>query len=731
MTLEFTVDGLALEETGVKFRNLPRYLYESQLKMRHLENGTHEYRSEDVERFIAINWAPTGGGKTMFWEDGSIRHRKDTLVMYPTNALTADQVKSISNDISEVYNAEDDVAIIMITAPELEKERKKRDGEVGGNGELISTLIREKKREYDSVIAFTNPDIFTNMRHNNYKASLANRVSEIFERVVVDEFHVADTAGKTTILNLVRQLWNNEDTRTDEVIFLTATPDRRIKQMLNEDDVYEVYSKEQEADLSNVKNDENYNAIQPPVDIEFRRGRTFQVGSQLLSDKWRQGLLDFIRQDQRTIIMLDSKKEVNKVSNFLSQALDEYESIKIDGNTKKGLKSKIQRFNDESTKSVITSNSAVEVGIDFETDQIIFSGMKNSRFLQRLGRLRNREDKRKAIAYVPANVYEALERAKDNGTIPDSGKVSRDTLQEILDNAFFHSREPHSYPATFGAHEAYEHALREAKGEAPETKHKVMENAKKRIEEDMLEPYGIDVDWEESHDIHKRKIDDLLPTLMQYRSSGPSVIMYRKDNNIISTEEFQSVLRTGDIEIVPRNEFYARVPENQHSSIKSKESYTNGYIIYHGNEYQQRVIRNKTDQNVKGRKIYIKPSSELINLLNQDPPERFPTELTNYEIIVDERDMSPIDVETLNKYLTNAKPLVYPIQLAPREAQKEYNLDSFFFLDEIADGKSTRSSVAVGNKALYLYCIRQEQLYRENPERDDLGIRIPNTIWDT
>jgi hypothetical protein len=127
----------------------------------------------------------------------------------------------------------------------------------------------------------------------------------------------------------------------------------------------------------------------------------------------------------------------------------------------------------------------------------------------------------------------------------------------------------------------------------------------------------------------------------------------------------------------------------------------------------------------------IAPTGELQTLLSKPLTERFPQELNTFKVIVDERDLSPIDVAPLNEELEDASPLVYPIELGSFEAQAELGLDKFFFLTDIATNGKAKGSVAIGQNALYLHCIMQEELYRKNPDRSDISIKVPKTVWNT
>lgn len=744
MPLNITVDGLALKQTGVPLVG-DWNAYENQLYSRYAFNKTHQYKHlKDEDSYYILNYAPTGGGKTMSWVDPAVRYNIDTLVMYPTNALSEDQIESIENYIDELYDKSDSVGTLEITGPRLDEMRRDDRRKAGNNGELFAAEIKRMKRKYDSIIVFTNPDIFTNLRNDVYRSSYAKRMSEIFELVVVDEFHWADINGQCSIVNLLEQVRSDENSKTEKCMLLSATPDDEVMEMLNSSnapviDVSKNIDKRPQSEVAEevTKSDsdpsKDYRAVMPPVDLELRRGQAFQTGDQLLSDKWRDNLVNFCRQAQKTVLMLDSQKEVGKVTAFLNQTLPvEHEVIQIDGQNNTSLREDISRFNNEDKPMVMVSNSAVEVGIDFKTDQILFSATNDSRMLQRFGRLRNRSDKRKAIAYIPGHVYERFKRQlaeKQEDTGEDNPTFTRSEIREAMNETYFESRRPHSFPVTYGAHAAYEQAQRHMNQSVPERKHKIQERAKERIHKLFIEPYDTDIPWDEFERDHRQMDEKVIQALMQYRSGNPATLIYDTRKNAIRRQDVQSVLRTGNIDIVESQKFYSRIPDDLRKDAKRIESHTYGHIIYHGNEYTE---ISGTGQNYQDRKIYLRNTGHLQTLKSQDPVDRTPEALSEFQLYVDPRDLSPIDdIEPLNNELSEAEPLVYPIEMDSYQARYEYNLDDFFFLTDIADGQSTAASAAIGQNALYLYLIRQERLYRENPERTDLNIPIPNTIWDS
>jgi len=108
----------------------------------------------------------------------------------------------------------------------------------------------------------------------------------------------------------------------------------------------------------------NYRAVLPPVDLTITPAPTFEAATAILDSE--DVLHDRLR-DGRTVMMLDGVHEVDQVYNSLAQS-DLNGAVRIDGFHRENVREKLDTF------ETLVSNSAVEVGVDFDTEQIIFSG---------------------------------------------------------------------------------------------------------------------------------------------------------------------------------------------------------------------------------------------------------------------------------------------------------------------------------------------------------------------
>jgi len=91
------------------------------------------------------------------------------------------------------------------------------------------------------------------------------------------------------------------------------------------------------------------------------------------------------------------------------------------------------------TFETLVSNSAVEVGVDFDTEQIIFSGHDAASFFQRLGRLRTRPNRSAAYAYVPPYLLDALNSMANKYT---GQWIDRATFEEYVSSGYIDASTP-------------------------------------------------------------------------------------------------------------------------------------------------------------------------------------------------------------------------------------------------------------------------------------------------
>lgn len=659
--------------------------YGHQLRLREL------FREESS--FVAVNDSPTGGGKTSSWLAPALDQRLDTVAVYPTNALVEDQRLGIEDDVETVDH---DVAILKVTAGSLSEKRAEHG--VRSNADAIDRWVREHRSE--QVLFLTNPDIFVMMCRDLY----ANRARTFkkFELAVVDEFHRAGLKEQNTLRYLLDELLERDNTRLEQIVFLSATPEEQ-QETTFERAMTVPYCRVTEGRRAERQSftdspGDDWQAIMPPVELELRTAPTFGTADVLI-DNEAESTLDFCR-NGHTVLMLDGIHEVERVSRWLDDELD-CQVERIDGFHSEKKREKLESFD------VLVSNSAVEVGIDFDVDRILFAGQSQSRFLQRLGRLRTEERSQPARCYVPQQIKREFDSL-------DGARLSRDDFRERLDTTYSNPREPDTFGWRYSASEAIEHLHNRLRNTRPDARNRVKERGIERIHRHFLVDYGLTFeDIERTADtIDWRALRDL----QWYRGDSVQTLVWDATEKTLRSYDLFYLLRYGDVEFYERSMFERIVGDGYADEIDRNARYVDGFCAYHG-------TIDTTDEGY-GRDVAF-TGGALGGWINEtEDVSRKPRVQDGLKLTVDADNVTPVrnhSVDILNRRLKNRSDrmgdpdrddgglLCFPVSGRIDVVKDTYDLGDFFFLYPIALTTGDEYSLALGTDALYLHCHVQER----------------------
>lgn len=658
------------------------------------------FRNRD--HFVAVNDSPTGGGKTSSWLAPVLDEKISTIAIYPTNALISDQRNAIQQTAGEAV--QHNVAVVTATADEL-ADKSEHFGPDSHGGVLDDWLRRERRRA-DQVILLTNPDIFVMMRRGLYRSGI--RAYKDFRAAIVDEFHRAGIKEQNTLRFLLDEMQaeDNEIVALQKVAFLSATPDKR-QERLFEEAMEAPYIRvtddgDDERSSFGTAPECNWHGVMPPVDLDVRRAPTFRTAEALMDDA--KETLSFCR-GGRTVIMLDGIHEVESIHAWLTNEL-EGNIERIDGFYSENKRQKLQRFD------VLVSNSAVEVGIDFDVDRIIFAGHNHDSFLQRLGRLRSGTKRRNARCYVPPKVADELAEY-------DSKQLNRARLNEVLSNVYPDPRHPETFDARYSGAEGFKHLQDRLKSAPPDETAKIKRDALARIKRHFgigqqmefslrdMEAFTEALDWR------------VLTALQWYRGDNIQALVYDQSRNLVATYDLFYLLRYGDVEFMQHEQFRRIVPEDLHGDIDRHERYVDGFCVYNGTI--------ETNDDGYGRDVYFTGGQLNAWINNTTNTSRKPQMKSGLKVAVDPNGTGSRipSVSCVNQRLRERREqdnrskdglLCYAVNGSPRQVKRQYELDDFFFLYPIRIQTKEMHSLAIGTDALYLHChvIEQEQQLSEN-----------------
>jgi len=658
----------------------------------------------ETDRFVAVNDSPTGGGKTSSWLAPVLADELDAIAVYPTNALVADQQEAIQRRIENAVDH--DVAVLKATSESI-AQQVNRFGP-NSHGAVLDDWLRQERRYSDQCILLTNPDIFVMMRRGLYRAG--SREYKDFEIAVVDEFHRAGRKEQSTLRFLLDEMQSEDEAivALRKVAFLSATPDERQERLFEhamEAPYFRVTEQSgQERDSFTESPDDGWYGVMPPVELDVRTAPTFGTADALIEDE--ADTLAFCR-GGRTVVMLDGIHEVGIVHTWLDEKINGRVE-RIDGFYGENKAEKLERFD------VLVSNSAVEVGIDFDVDRILFAGHDRDSFLQRLGRLRSESERHKARCYVPREIAETLSEY-------DDGILTRGELDVILDGAYSEPRQPETFDAKYSAAEALEHLDDRLQNAPPDETEPIKHSTLNRIERH----FGIGPDTEFSLRDMEAFTDALdwhvLTILQWYRGDDLQALVYDRPNERVTPYNLFYLLRYGDVEFVDQSTLERTVPKEQKDEISRSERYVDGFCVYDGTI--------ETNDDGYGRDVYF-TGGMLNNWIDGTAnTTRKPQMKSGLKIGVDPNGTGSRvpSVTKVNERLRqrgqqedsdDAGLLCYPVSGSPNQVKRRYSLDDFFFLYPVRVQNKDIHSLAVGTDALYLHCHVHEQENRLTGDDD-------------
>jgi hypothetical protein len=504
-------------------------------------------------------------------------------------------------------------------------------------------------------------------------------------------------------------------------MLLSATPEPEIQRKLEhmKAPFFDLNEGVDTRPQTEVEGNDNWRTVLPPVSLELRRGSTFDAGSKLIGDKESNNTQNFCGRNERTVIILDSLTEVERVAGRLDRWHGKTHDVQTLHGQTKNIGPKIKKFNN-SDAAILVTNSAGEIGIDYEADQLIFSGSSASALMQRFGRLRNRSDEVRSIAYVPSRAYAMFE---NEGF--DSNKVTRSDFENCVENGYKNARKPRSFPPSYGAHEAYMQVEGIASQSGPEERDGILEEGIGMIKNQFFEPYGLDFNKSRFTRRHK-EMKELRGSLTDFRSSSPSALIYNTQKDQVYTYSIEPILRTGKIDIVEEGEFFSRVPEELEDEARKLSGHTFGYIIHKGDELRE--LAEQSDDRPTAREITVASSSNVLDMLSEPVEQRIPRKLEYFNYCSRSNDLSDINIGPINTQLkeSDSNPVAYAVEGDQFTLNSELGLDEFFFLSTV-EGPSDDVCLALSHEAMYLHCIKQENIYQNNPTKS-LNVHIPHSM---
>lgn len=418
------VQGYAYEQ--VTINGVKTHLYPHQAAM------YNEW--ENYKAFLLVT--KTGSGKTRATALPVLKNRESAVFVYPTNALIQDQSRAIQqlmDDEGIIYQERtpetanekvgtEDYQLIQINAQTLGDFAKAWGMGEKQKGAALIKLIQQDKRK----IVLINPDILYLLYSLRYPSSpevLA--LFQAYQTIVFDEFHLyngVELAHALFLIFLAQRMG-----AFLRVVLLSATPNEEVKTYL--DRLLNPFVIDADVNVPQpvcgkrtVAHDVELNTLSIAKDVvETAQSKVLELQNELCRLQTENREANKAGNYVPCVVILNSV--VNAIA--LEDALVESGIPRTKIAPIRGLSAK--RSRNVTDKMLVIGTAAIEVGIDFITDYLIFEAGNQVSFMQRFGRL-GRHSVGQAFLLATPRECEAVKPLGDD--------ISRDALEKGVNTIY-------------------------------------------------------------------------------------------------------------------------------------------------------------------------------------------------------------------------------------------------------------------------------------------------------
>lgn len=357
--------------------------------------------------------AKTGSGKTRAAVLPALKRRESAVATYPTNELLRDQVRAV-----EKFAADEQIAPLVWTpdiwdAPDRADRYSRADHilvPVDGflldqwqavmrcksRGETLRRLLNPDKPK----IVFTNPDILFLILGLQYHAEPFEALRR-YATLILDEFHLYQGVELAHALAMVALARGFGIFR--RVILLSATPDREVKELLDRAFHPAVIDSRAGGSAASSQWRTAVHAVEvTPVQatgdpVEMLVSRLVDLRPELERLRHETPDDDYLP----AVAVVNSVLSAIRLEDRLVESGFSRESLAVI----RGLSHRAIR--EKKGKLLALGTAAIEVGVDFRCDYLLFEAFEAASFLQRFGRV-GRHQPGKAVVLVPPNAFAGM-----------------------------------------------------------------------------------------------------------------------------------------------------------------------------------------------------------------------------------------------------------------------------------------------------------------------------------
>jgi CRISPR-associated helicase Cas3 len=487
----------------------------------------------------------TGSGKTAGVALPMAQNRNQSgdncaVFIYPTNELIRDQalsikdlfenglnirVKEITPDNADDPSGDEEIVLVRADADLLTQFCKK--WHTPQKARALERLLAPKK----SKILLTNPDtlyLLYSLKYGGRRGMNVLANLQAYQTVVFDEFHLYQGVELAHVLYLIHAA--QQLGAFKRVVLLSATPHKDIRVWIEKllhpyEITMETTSLFPQVGYRDVAHDVKLTPLMAnrnPVDIALTK--VLELAARLRQLRQHHPESDYVP----LVIILNSVVKAIELEDALRTAgFTQDEIVPIRGRSAR----KVRKLNPK--QLIVVGTSAIEVGIDFQCDYLIFEAGDAASFMQRFGRLGRHQQ---GEAFLLGTHRECLAIESLDSVI--SRQALEDKVAQIYPQAdaraWFVGTELGAFAAMSQAYNVRENIFRELdRGpEVEETKKQIFE-ALDKIKAEYAEKMGLKVQirqadrkfWRCKTGKGDKWVDDYL-VLDTFRTSLPNVEVY-------------------------------------------------------------------------------------------------------------------------------------------------------------------------------------------------------------
>ena len=364
---------------------------------------------ENHDSFLLVS--KTGTGKTIAGVLPVLKHGLRAICVYPTNELIRDQVRNISGiaereglrvcvqtpDTTGEEYASADVILVHIDASRLDEWRRRRH--LSKKWRALRDLLEADKPK----LVLTNPDILFLIFGLRYHAEPLAQLPG-YDALIIDEFHLysgVELAHALYMVHLGRSLGAFR-----KVVLMSATPPPEVAEALHNVlgqplvvDANTTCNHAVVAEREAVREVEITARLASSDVVETAVGVVHELAEDVRRRRSENTAADYVP----AVVVVDSV--VNAIR--LEDRLVEEGWCRQDLAIIRGLSAR--RVRETAGKLIAIGTSAIEVGIDFVCDYLIFEASEAASFMQRFGRV-GRHTLGRAYVLCKSNVLAGIQR---------------------------------------------------------------------------------------------------------------------------------------------------------------------------------------------------------------------------------------------------------------------------------------------------------------------------------